>query len=338
MRAVCRSSSAGGGGQHHSASSSPQPPSSRALQTDAVQVVELLSKLSELQVKPHQTWLDEVLLRTVGPALPDLSPGQLASLLQVLGGWAYAPAEAFMAALHGAVRRQLPRLTMRHIADMAWGLAQLQHARQPMLDELLGAAEQLMADNSCVADARSSCTASASTSSTPEGEAAAAPLCCPGSLADLLWSCAKLSHSPGGPWLRRFAATSKALLPLFSPSQLAQVVWAFARLPFNPGQPWIDALLCVIESRLRDYDAKSISLTAWGLATLKVQPGARWLFAFECQAERSLSTLAAAELACVLWALSELKAKKASELRLGRLVRRQEGECVCWGLGGLAGA
>lgn len=150
--------------------------------------------------------------------------------------------------------------------------------------------------------------------------------CCPASLADLVWSVAKLQYNPGKAWLNTFAATSLPLLSTFTPNQLAQVIWAFARLPYQPGQPWVDSFLCAVRDRLGEFDSKSVSLTAWGLATMKAQPTARWLFAFERQAERTLSTLAASELACTLWALSELKEKRADKLRLGRLVRRQEGE------------
>lgn len=88
----------------------------------------------------------------------------------------------------------------------------------------------------------------------------------------------------------------------------------------------MDRFLDVVRDKLTEFDSKSVSLTAWGLATMKAQPNTRWLFAFERQAERTLSTLAASELACTLWALSELKAKRAHTLRLGRLVRRQEGK------------
>jgi hypothetical protein len=100
-------------------------------------------------------------------------------------------------------------------------------------------------------------------------------------------------------------------------------------------QEWLDGFLEVVRVRLLEFDSKSVSLTAWALATLKVQPTARWLFAFERQAERTLSTLNASELACTLWALSELKSKRADKLRLGRLVRRQEGESM-WTIEGNA--
>eukprot|EP00882_Tetradesmus_deserticola_P005495 GHRQ01005785.1.p1 GENE.GHRQ01005785.1~~GHRQ01005785.1.p1 ORF type:complete len:154 (+),score=56.42 GHRQ01005785.1:49-462(+) len=89
---------------------------------------------------------------------------------------------------------------------------------------------------------------------------------------------------------------------------------------------WLPPACCFVrmQARLPEFDSKSISLTAWALATLKFTPDFRWLFNFERRAECVLSTLAAAELACTLWALSELKQKSPHELRLGRLVRRQD--------------
>lgn len=304
------------------------------LQTDPVQLSELLTRLSELQVKPHQQWLQGV-LDTMQPRLHELSADQLSATLKVLGGWGLMPAEPFMQALHAAVTRQASSLTMRHIADMAWGLAQLQYPRQPFLDELLQAALDLMSSQHCRVSAITSQQygGHSSTSQThnecllqQQGQPQP-PVCCSGSLADLIWSVARLQHTPSHTWLSTFAGTSQAIMPTFTPHQLAQVIWAFARLPYQPGQVWMDNFLEVVRTKLRDFDSKSVSLTAWGLATLKVQPSMRWLFAFERQAERTLSTLAASELACTLWALSELKEKRADKLRLGRLVRRQEGGC-----------
>lgn len=305
-------------------------PTGKLLQTDPVQLCELLARLSQLQVRPHQQWLQEV-LDTLQPCLQDLTPAQLSSTFQVLSSWAFMPAEPFMQDLHTAVRKQLGSMTMRHIADMAWGLAQLQNPKQPMLGELLEAALDLMQSNQCSA---SSIAAQQQATQQPQegclvGQGQeSAQTCCPASLADLVWSVAKLQHNPGSLWLETFAATSAPLLDNFTPHQLAQVIWAFARLPYQPGQPWMDSFLEVVRVKLQQFDSKSVSLTAWGLATMKASPTARWLFAFERQCERTLSTLAASELACTLWALSELKEKRADKLRLGRLVRRQE---VFWG-------
>ena len=317
----------------------------KILQTDPVQLSELLSRLSQLQVKPHPQWLEGV-LATLQPHLRSLSTAQLSTTLQVLGGWGFMPPEPFMQELHQAVRAQLGApMPMRHIADLAWGLAQLQNARQPMLGELLQAAQDLMQAGHCSTSSiaaqhnqheqhsqqqdQSAHGPGCSVDSQQQPhEQARSPACCPASLADLVWSVAKLQHNPGEAWLHTFASTSLPLLDSFTPHQLAQVVWAFARLPYQPSTAWMDGFLEVVRIKLQAFDSKSVSLTAWALATLKVQPTARWLFAFERQAERTLSTLAASELACTLWALSELKSKRADKLRLGRLVRRQEGEWV----------
>jgi hypothetical protein len=312
-------------------------PKGQLLQTDPVQLCELLARLSQLLVRPHQQWLQEV-LDTMQPHLQDLSTAQLSSILQVLGGWAFMPPEPFMQDLHAALRLQLGSMTMRHIADLAWGLAQLQNPKQPMLGELLEAALDLMQSHQCSASSMAAQQQATSQQQGGDGQGScgvareqtsALAACCPASLADLVWSIAKLQHNPGGLWLDMLAATSQPLLSSFTPHQLAQIIWAFARLPYQPGQPWMDSFLEAVREKLHEFDSKSVSLTAWGLATLKASPNARWLFAFERQCERTLSTLAAAELACTLWALSELKEKRADKLRLGRLVRRQEGErCV----------
>lgn len=312
-------------------------PKGQLLQTDPVQLCELLARLSQLLVRPHQQWLQEV-LDTMQPHLQDLSTAQLSSILQVLGGWAFMPPEPFMQDLHAALRLQLGSMTMRHIADLAWGLAQLQNPKQPMLGELLEAALDLMQSHQCSASSMAAQQRATSQQQGGDGQGScgvareqtsALAACCPASLADLVWSIAKLQHNPGGLWLDMLAATSQPLLSSFTPHQLAQIIWAFARLPYQPGQPWMDSFLEAVREKLHEFDSKSVSLTAWGLATLKASPNARWLFAFERQCERTLSTLAAAELACTLWALSELKEKRADKLRLGRLVRRQEGErCV----------
>lgn len=286
-------------------------------------------RLSQLQVTPHQQWLHDV-LDTLQPRLQELSAGQLSSLLRVLGGWGFMPPEPFMAHWHAAVLQQLGTMSMRHLADMAWGLAQLQNPKQPLLNELLQAAMDLMQGSHCSASAvMAHHVAGQEQGGCELPQQQAQPLtCCPASLADIVWSVAKLQHNPSSAWLNTFAATSLPLLESFTPHQLAQVIWAFARLPYQPSQTWMDGYLAVVRDKLTEFDSASVSLTAWGLATLKAQPNTRWLFAFERQAERTLSTLAAAELACTLWALSELKAKRAHELRLGRLVRRQEGAHV----------
>lgn len=87
----------------------------KILQTDPVQLSELLSRLSQLQVKPHQQWLQEV-LEALQPHLTSLSTAQLSSNLQVLGGWGFMPPEPFMQELHAAVHLQLGSMPMRHIA------------------------------------------------------------------------------------------------------------------------------------------------------------------------------------------------------------------------------
>jgi hypothetical protein len=87
-----------------------------------VQLSELLSRLSQLQVKPHQQWLQEV-LEALQPHLRSLSTAQLSSNLQVLGGWGFMPPEPFMQELQEAVRMQLGSMPMRHIAgDTNWEL------------------------------------------------------------------------------------------------------------------------------------------------------------------------------------------------------------------------
>lgn len=97
-------------------SSTPGPANSiKILQTDPVQLSELLSRLSQLQVKPHQQWLQEV-LEALQPHLRSLSTAQLSSNLQVLGGWGFMPPEPFMQELQEAVRMQLGSIPMRHIA------------------------------------------------------------------------------------------------------------------------------------------------------------------------------------------------------------------------------
>lgn len=322
QHSICRYSHAQDADSSNTSSSTTQPTTTTTgvLQTDPVQLCELLARLAQLQVKPHQPWLADV-LTTMKPHLQDLSTAQLSSTLQVLGGWGFMPAEPFMQALQAAVRQQLGSMTMRHIADCAWGLAQLQCPRQPMLNELLQAALTLMQDNHC--SARTIAAQQQQDGCQLQQQSHA---CCPASLADLVWSVAKLQHNPGITWLSTFASTSRPLLSTFTPHQLAQLIWAFARLPYKPDKEWMHSFLDAVRDSLRAFDGKSVSLTAWGLATLKVQPNMRWLFAFERQAERTLSTLAASELACTLWALSELKDKRADKLRLGRLVRRQEGK------------
>lgn len=279
--------------------------SSKVLQTDGSQLAQLLQKLSELQVRPHEPWLLDA-LDTLQPQLQQLSPQELSGCLQVFGSWSFTPPQHFMQAYHAAAQQQMQcnKLGLRHLADIAWGLAQLHNPRQLLLDEVLAAAATRMTVNSngCI-----------STSATP-----------PAALADLIWAVAKAQVEPDDAWLNSFTAASQPLLASFTPHQLAQVVWGFARLPWQPGQHWLAAYLDAVQGQLKDFDSKSISLTAWGLATLKVEPGVRWLYTFEVQAKSTLKTLAASELACTLWALSQLKNKQPHELSLGRLVRRQD--------------
>lgn len=276
----------------------------KVLQTDGSQLAQLLHKLSELQVKPHQQWLLDV-LETLEPQLHQLTSAELSGCLHVLGSWCFTPPEAFMQAYHAAMQQQLQRnkLGLRHLADMAWGLAQLQNPRQPLLDDVFTAAGDVMTQQASNHDGY---------------PLQAAPL------ADLIWAMAKLQMTPDSAWLSSFSEASQLALHTFTPHQLAQTVWAFARLPWQPGEQWMQVFLTAVQARLSEFDSKSISLTAWGLATLKVQPGVRWLYAFEVQAKRTLCTLAASELACTLWALSQLKNKQPHELSLGRLVRRQD--------------
>jgi hypothetical protein len=130
----------------------------------------------------------------------------------------------------------------------------------------------------------------------------------------------------GDRWMDHFCRVAQPLLKRFTPHQLAQTIWACARLQPNwqPDEAFLQAFYAAVQANLADFDSSSISLSAWGLATLKAKPSTRFLFCFERQAECTLGNLQAAELACTLWALSELKQKRPDQLRLGRLVRRQE--------------
>eukprot|EP00879_Flechtneria_rotunda_P012978 GHRR01013551.1.p1 GENE.GHRR01013551.1~~GHRR01013551.1.p1 ORF type:complete len:406 (+),score=117.24 GHRR01013551.1:317-1534(+) len=294
--------------------------SSSILQQDGHQLAQLLRRLSDLQVQPHQQWLQEV-LHTLEPQLAGLTPAELSGCFKVLGSWAYTPSDQFMQqlVLAAMLHIQQQRCNIRHLGDIAWGLAKLHNPKHPLLDKVMAAASSLV-----MSHGRSS-------GSSPTADDASK---CPqhlvaGSLADLVWSVAELQHNPGQAWLDNFAAASGPLLQRFTPKELAQVVWAFDRLPYQPEQAWVDQYLAAVQDHLTEFDAKSLSLTAYGLAKLRLKPSVasswpRWLFAFERQAERTLGKLQAGELACTLWALSELKSKRAHELRLGRLVRRQE--------------
>lgn len=284
--------------------------SSTILQKDGSQLAQLLQKLSDLDLKPHEQWLLDV-LDILQPQLQQLEPAELSGCLQVFGSWSFTPPEHFMQAYHAATRQhiQQQKLALRHLADIAWGLAQLQNPSHPLLAEVLEAAgaDLVLSRRSHLSNSSPGCAAEL-----------------PSSLADLIWAVAKLQLQPDHAWLGSFEATSQAVLEAFTPHQLAQVVWAFARLPWQPGQLWLDTYLEAVQLHLKDFDSKSVSLTAWGLATLKVQPGVRWLYGFEVQAKRTLSTLAASELACTLWALSQLKNKQPHELSIGRAVRKQD--------------
>ncbi|WIA08946.1 hypothetical protein OEZ85_008363 [Tetradesmus obliquus] len=294
--------------------------SAKVLQTDGKQLAQLLLRLSELQVRPHQQWLTDA-LDTLQPQLSQLNGAELSGCLQALGTWQYAPAGAFMQAFHAATSQKLQQqaLSMRHLGEITWGLAQLQDSdAAQLMGELLEAAAHIMA-----ASQPASSPAGTAPDSSSNSSSNSAALSCAG-MADLVWAVAKLQIHPGKTWMAAYEAASQQLLRSFSPHELAQVVWAFARLPYQPSEAWRGIFLEAVQARLPEFDSKSISLTAWGLATLKFTPDFRWLFNFERRAECVLSTLAAAELACTLWALSELKQKSPHKLRLGRLVRRQE--------------
>lgn len=225
-----------------------------------MQLSELLVRLSQLQVKPHQQWLQDV-LDTLQPRLQELSTAQLSSMLQVLGGWGFMPPEPFMQQLHAAVHKQTHKMSMRHIADMAWGLAQLQNPRQPLLTELLQAASDLMRGSHCSASSILAQQRAALQRQHQQDQGISCQqdqqqlTCCPASLADLVWSVAKLQHSPGKGWLDTFADISLPLLDSFTPHQLAQVIWAFARLPYQPAEPWMNRWVwaAAIESLWRKW-------------------------------------------------------------------------------------
>ncbi|KAF8072851.1 hypothetical protein HT031_000511 [Scenedesmus sp. PABB004] len=289
------------------------------LQTDGRQLAQLLVRLAELQVKPHGAWLAGALESVLTPQLASLEPDELAGAVAALAAWAYAPPPAFMAALTAATRAALAGGTLRlsHVAQLAWSLAQLQAPAQPLLDDLVAAAGAMLRDDA-LHELRAN-------------DGADAAGVCPVALADLLWALVKLEHAPGAAWLDAFAAAARPRLHAFTPPQLAQLVWAVARTPhWAPEREWMLDFLNAVQAQLPDFDSKSISLTAWGLATLaatergaEFRPSTRFLWRFELAAEAVLGDLAAAELACTLWALSSLKSKRAHELRLGRLVRRQ---------------
>jgi hypothetical protein len=177
-------------------------------------------------------------LDTLQPQLSQLNGAELSGCLQALGTWQYAPSNAFSQAFHAATSQQLQQqaLSMRHIGEIAWSLAQLQDSSAAQLmGELLEAAAHIMAAGQPAAPANSSGSSSAALSRA--------------GMADLVWAVAKLQIHPGKTWMAAYEAASQQLLPSFTPHELAQVVWAFARLPYQPGDAWRGLFLEAVQVR-----------------------------------------------------------------------------------------
>jgi hypothetical protein len=188
-----------------------------------------------LQVRPHQQWLSDA-LDTLQPQLSQLNGAELSGCLQALGTWQFSPPNAFMQAFHAATSQQLQQqgLSMQHLGEIAWSLAQLQDSNAAQLmGELLEAAAYIMAASKPVPSNSSSSSAALSRAG----------------MADLVWAVAKLQIHPGKTWMVAYEAASQQLLPSFTPHELAQVVWAFARLPYQPGDAWRGLFLQAVQVR-----------------------------------------------------------------------------------------
>jgi hypothetical protein len=200
---------------------------------------------ASLQVRPHQQWLSDA-LDTLQPQLNQLNGAELSGCLQALGTWQYAPPHAFMQAFHAATSQQLQQqaLSMQHLGEIAWSLAQLQDSNAAQLmGELLEAAAHIMAASRPPASTSAATPANSSSSSSTALSRAG--------MADLVWAVAKLQIHPGKTWMAAYEAASQQLLPSFTPHELAQVVWAFARLPHKPGDAWRVLFLAAVQVRQR---------------------------------------------------------------------------------------
>jgi hypothetical protein len=213
-------------------------------------------------VRPHQQWLSDA-LDTLQPQLGQLDGAELSGCLQALGTWQYAPANAFMQAFHAATSQQLQQqvLSMRHLGEIAWGLAQLQDSNAAQLmAELLEAAAQLMSASEPSSSTAGAAADSRSTSSSTALSRAG--------MADLVWAVAKLQIHPGKTWMAAYEAASLQLLRTFTPHELAQVVWAFARLPYQPSEAWRGVFLEAVQvGQLALRALKQLQCEGWlGLA------------------------------------------------------------------------
>jgi hypothetical protein len=189
-------------------------------------------------VRPHQQWLSDA-LDTLHPQLSQLNGAELSGCLRALGTWQYAPPNSFMQAFHAATSQQLQQqaLSMQHLGEIAWSLAQLQDSNAAQLmGELLEAAAHIM-------------TTPANRSSSSSNNSSSSAALSRAGMADLVWAVAKLQIHPGKTWMVAYEAASQQLLPSFTPHELAQVVWAFARLPYQPGDAWRGLFLQAVQVR-----------------------------------------------------------------------------------------
>jgi len=316
---------------------------------ELVNVLWALARLADPRA-PRLPQLPALLASLTDLLAADSSPSCVQHASNAL--WALAtlqlqPGEGLTRVLLEAMERQplYHTATSQQVANAMWAAARLQLQVPPgwissLLGHLLRPGEPLApqaAANCLWACAVLQPPAAAAADGTPqlghphsEGSGAAVPL--PGSqlqqvlaaaqqllhtagpqeLANLVWACGKLRHTPQPPfldaywvasqqqlaaaspqelantlfgmarccraapapdaWRRSFLAASQQLLPSFSCQELANMVWAAAWLRWRPPAAWMDGCLDALLPQLQTATAGHISMAVWGLGRLGYRP------------------------------------------------------------------
>ncbi|GFH24061.1 uncharacterized protein HaLaN_21779 [Haematococcus lacustris] len=196
-------------------------------------------------LRPDQELLGGVVLAS-GPQLSSFRPDALAGLVAALGGAGQQRVtvpHAWLERCCLAAYVRLPRYGAQDLANLAFGLARLEHTPSAVWQ-----AAVMKRFREAV------------------GVAGATPPC----FVKLAWALAKFQAQPSFNWLLAFCGELRSRIDLYTARELASLVWSLARLHHSPDPVFQEAWFRAATRRITNFMPTTLLLALKSLAELRL--------------------------------------------------------------------
>ncbi|KAL6747105.1 hypothetical protein V8C86DRAFT_1384050 [Haematococcus lacustris] len=238
-----------------------------------------------------------------GPQLSSFRPDALAGLVAALGGAGQQRVtvpQAWLERCCLAAYVRLPRYGAQDLANLAFGLARLEHTPSAVWQ-----AAVMKRFREAV------------------GVAGATPPC----FVKLAWALAKFQAQPSFNWLLAFCGELRSRIDLYTARELASLVWSLARLHHSPDPVFQEAWFRAATRRITNFMPTTLLLALRSLAELRLSdlpPPGKFIVTMLDRSQGLLRSLNADECSALLWSLVALRVKP-NERWMDALMRRLEG-------------